>query len=49
MFIFTGVYIFLGAFFFWMFYDIVQGIRRDWKRVDAYNNNVGATNPFGDN
>lgn len=48
MFIFTGVYIFLGAFFARMFYDVVRGIRKDWKRGDVYNNNVGATNPFGD-
>lgn len=48
MFISTGVYIFLGAFFAWMFYDVVRGIRKDLKRGDVYNNNVGATNPFGD-
>ena len=48
MFIFTGVYIFLGAFFARMFYDVGRGIRKDWKRGDVYNNNVGATNPFGD-
>ena len=48
MFIFTAVYIFLGAFFMWMFYDIVRGIRKDWKRGDVHNNNVDAMNPFGD-
>lgn len=47
MFIFAVIYIFLGAFFAWMFYDIICGIRKDLRRDDVYNNNVDATNPLG--
>lgn len=36
MFVFNVVYVVLGAFFGWMFYDVVSGIRRDWNNLDTY-------------
>ena len=35
MFVFDVVYVILGAFFVWMFYDVVNGVRRDWNNLNA--------------
>lgn len=36
MFVFDVVYVVLGAFFGWMLYDVVSGIRRDWNNFNTY-------------
>ena len=33
MFVFDVVYIILGVFFSWTFYDVVRGIKRDWSEI----------------
>lgn len=35
MFVFDVVYVVLGAFFVWMFYDVVSGVRRDWNNLNT--------------
>lgn len=35
MFVFDVVYVVLGAFFVWMFYDVVSGIKKDWSEIQS--------------
>ena len=35
MFVFNVVYVVLCAFFVWMLYDVVSGVRRDWNNLNA--------------
>ena len=35
MFVFDVVYAILGAFFIWMFYDVISGIKKDWSEFQS--------------